>query len=81
MMKNDKRNKNLLEQIDIQKKIIEELTAKIKVLEDKIYLLENQNQNIKKEYLKNDYINDFNCIKICDKCGKLFLFTEVNCCS
>ena len=81
MMKNDKRNKNLLEQIEIQKKIIEELTAKIKVLEDKIYLLENQNQNIKKEYLKTDYITDFNCIKICDKCGKLFLFTEVNCCN
>lgn len=67
-MKNDKRNKNLLEQIEIQKKIIEELTTKITLLENEIHGLKEININ------RNNYA------KICKKCGKLFLFTEVICC-
>jgi hypothetical protein len=67
-MKNDKRNKNLLEQIEIQKKIIEELNKKNTLLENEIHILKEINA-------KRDKYT-----KICNKCGKLFLFTEVICC-
>jgi formylmethanofuran dehydrogenase subunit E len=68
-MKNAKRNNNLLEQIEIQKKIIEELNRKNTLLENEIHILKEINMNRR------------NYAKICDKCGKLFLFTQVNCCN
>jgi hypothetical protein len=61
-MKNFKLNKNLLEQIEIQKKIIEELTQHIILLKEEIDTLKNQNK----------------CINMCKKCGKLFLFQKIN---
>jgi cell division protein FtsB len=62
------KNKNLLEQIEIQKKIIEELTQEIILLKREIDIIKNQN----------------NCVTMCKKCGKLFLFQkfneEIKCC-
>jgi len=73
-MKNTKQNKNLLEQINIQKKIIEELNYKITLLDDENKLLKENNENLK---IKNEK----RCVEICNKCGKLFLFTSAeNCC-
>lgn len=67
-MKQIKINKNLLEQIEIQKKIIEELNSKITTMETEIELLKKT--NVKKSY-----------VETCKKCGKLFLFiTPDKCC-
>jgi hypothetical protein len=70
-MKNFKlnnKNKNLLEQVEIQKKIIEELTQEIILLKREIDIIKNQNT----------------CVNMCKKCGKLFLFQkfneEIKCC-
>jgi hypothetical protein len=69
-MNNDKRNKHLLEQIKIQKIIIDELNKKIKLLEETNELVQ--------ENVKN---NQQQGVEICKKCGKLFLFTSsLNCC-
>lgn len=71
-MKNIKKTQNLLEQINIQKKIIEELNYKNILLEKELQLLKNANQNI----------NINKCVEICDKCGKMFLFTSSkDCCA
>ena len=65
---NVNKNKNLLEQIEIQKKIIEELTQEIILLKIEIDIIKNQNK----------------CVNMCKKCGKLFLFQkfneEIKCC-
>jgi len=72
-MKLAKQNKNLLEQTIIQKKIIEELNHRILLLEEENKLL--------KEYTKQNGVNtDKKCVEICDKCGKLFLFTSSDDC-
>lgn len=74
-MKLAKQNKNLLEQTIIQKKIIEELNYRIVLLEEENKLLKENNQKIS---LKSDK----KCVEICDKCGKLFLFTSAtDCCN
>ena len=55
----------LLEQIDIQKKIIEDLNKKI-------ILLEEENTILKKNQ---------RFVEMCVKCGKLFFFTSaIGCC-
>jgi len=55
----------LLEQIDIQKKIIEDLNKKI-------ILLEEENATLKKNQ---------KFVEICAKCGNLFFFTSaIGCC-
>ena len=75
-MKLAKQNKNLLEQIIIQKKIIEELNYKINLLEEEMKLLkQNPNNNNNKNREKEN-----KCVEICDKCGKLFLFTSSDDC-
>jgi hypothetical protein len=69
-MKNIKKTQNLLEQINIQKKIIEELNYKNILLEKELQILKNTIQNKDK------------CVEICDKCGKMFLFTSSkDCCN
>jgi hypothetical protein len=75
-MKLAKQNKNLLEQIIIQKKIIEELNYKLNLLEEEMKLLkQNQTNNNKSKEKENA------CVEICVKCGKLFLFTSaMDCC-
>jgi hypothetical protein len=78
-MKLAKQNKNLLEQIIIQKKIIEELNYKINLLEEEVKLLkQKQNQNNNNNKIKE---KENACVEICAKCGKLFLFTSAtDCC-
>ena len=72
-MKNIKQNKNLLEQINIQKKIIEDLNYKIALLEEENNILKSQEKEKEKEKDK--------CVEICDKCGKIFLFISAKeCC-
>ena len=74
-MKLAKQNKNLLEQIIIQKKIIEELNYKINFLEEEVKLLKQNQTNNKNKEKENK------CVEICAKCGKLFLFTSAtDCC-
>jgi hypothetical protein len=64
-MRNNKKTQSiLLEQIQIQKKIIEELNQKISLLESECKTLKNKDTHL----------------QICKHCGKLFLFTTAEYC-
>jgi len=55
---------HLIEQNEIQKKIIEDLILKILLLEEKIEIVKNSER----------------CVDMCKTCGKLFLFTDSSDC-
>ena len=65
-MKMKKNNcEHLSEQIELQKKIIEDLVYRIVLLEEELTNLKNEKR----------------CVDMCKICGKLFLFTQAIDCS
>ena len=66
---------HLTEQIKIQDQIIKDLLQKINILE-------NENNSLKKQELDKKLDNKINKnIEICNHCGKLYLFVPSNYCS